>query len=139
MDDPYKLERFVEAQQPVFDRVCQELSQGRKQSHWMWYVFPQIRGLGRSHMAQRYAIASREEADAYLRHPLLGPRLRQCAGLLLQVEGRTIGQIMGWPDDLKLRSSMTLFAQAAADKQIFLDVLNKYYGGQPDPGTLERL
>jgi uncharacterized protein (DUF1810 family) len=139
MDDPYKLERFVQAQERVYDRVCAELRQGSKRSHWMWFVFPQIRGLGQSHMAKRYAIASREEAEAYLHHPVLGPRLRQCAGLLLQIQGQPIGEIMGWPDDLKLRSSMTLFAQATADRQIFLDVLEKYYRGQLDAATLERL
>jgi uncharacterized protein (DUF1810 family) len=139
MDDPYQLERFVTAQAPVFARVCEELRQGSKRSHWMWFVFPQIGGLGRSTMARRYAIASRDEAAAYLQHPVLGPRLRQCAALLLQIKGRSIETIMGWPDDLKLRSSMTLFAQVAADKQIFLEVLDKYYGGELDAATLERL
>lgn len=139
MSDPYHLERFVAAQDRVFDQVCSELKQGKKRSHWMWFVFPQIRGLGHSDMAQRYAIGSREEAQAYLDHPVLGPRLRQCASHLMQVEGRSIGEILGYPDDLKLRSSMTLFARVAKDNQIFVDVLEKYFAGQLDPATLERL
>lgn len=139
MSDPYHLERFVAAQDRVFDQVCSELKQGKKRSHWMWFVFPQMRGLGHSDMAQRYAIGSREEAQAYLDHPVLGPRLRQCASHLMQVEGRSIGEILGYPDDLKLRSSMTLFARVAKDNQIFVDVLEKYFAGQLDPATLERL
>lgn len=139
MSDPYHLERFVAAQDRVFDQVCSELKQGKKRSHWMWFVFPQIRGLGHSDMAQRYAIGSLEEAQAYLDHPVLGPRLRQCASHLMQVEGRSIGEILGYPDDLKLRSSMTLFARVAKDNQIFVDVLEKYFAGQLDPATLERL
>jgi uncharacterized protein (DUF1810 family) len=139
MSDPYNLERFVAAQDPVFERVRKELSQGRKRSHWMWFVFPQIHGLGRSGMAQRYAIRSREEAGAYLAHPVLGPRLRECAALLMQTDGRSIEEIMGFPDDLKLRSSMTLFARITDDNQIFLDVLTRYFGSQLDMETIRRL
>jgi len=139
MKDLFNLQRFVEAQDPVFEQVLAELSQGRKRSHWMWFIFPQIRGLGHSPMAQRYAISSLEEARAYLEHPVLGPRLRECVKLLMQVEGPSIQQILGWPDYLKFRSSLTLFAQATGDNQIFLDALEKFYGGEPDPLTLERL
>jgi len=139
MKDLFNLQRFVEAQEPIFEQVLAELSQGRKRSHWMWFIFPQIRGLGHSLMAQRYAISSLEEARAYLVHPVLGPRLRECVKLLMQVEGPSIQQILGWPDYLKFRSSLTLFAQATGDNQIFLDALEKFYGGEPDPLTLERL
>ena len=105
----------------------------------MWFVFPQLRGLGFSAMANRYAIASRAEAAAYLDHPVLGPRLRQCTRLVTEVEGRTIGEIFGPPDDLKFRSSMTLFAQAASDNGVFIDALRKYFAGALDPTTLDRL
>jgi uncharacterized protein (DUF1810 family) len=137
--DPYNLERFVEAQAPVYEEVRAELRAGRKRSHWMWFVFPQIAGLGGSAMAVRYAISSREEAAAYLAHPLLGPRLRECAGLVLQVEGRPLDEILGEIDALKFRSSMTLFAHAADDNQLFLDALRKYFAGEADPLTLARL
>src|SRR6185437_4206530 len=133
------LERFIAAQEPVIERVLAELRAGRKTSHWMWFVFPQIQGLGHSPMAQRYAIASRAEAEAYLHHPILGPRLRECTRLVIAVEGRSIEEILGSPDDLKFRSSMTLFAHATPDNQIFLDGLAKYFGGEEDPRTLERL
>lgn len=133
------LQRFVDAQNPVFDQVCTELGQGQKRGHWMWFIFPQLAGLGHSDMAIRFAIASRQEAEAYLAHPILGPRLRQCAQLVLDVEGRTIQQILGYPDDLKFRSSMTLFAHSTADNRIFQDALEKYFGGKPDPLTLDRL
>lgn len=139
MDDPYDLQRFVTAQDPVFARVLAELRQGRKTSHWMWFVFPQIRGLGHSPMAQRYAIGSRAEAVAYLAHPVLGPRLRECTQLVSAVEGRTIGDIFGSPDDMKFRSSMTLFAHATADNEVFLAALRKYCAGEFDPATLDRL
>jgi uncharacterized protein (DUF1810 family) len=133
------LQRFVDAQKPVFDQVCAELGQGQKRGHWMWFIFPQLAGLGHSDMAVKYAIASREQAEAYLEHPILGPRLRQCTQLVLNVEGRTIHQILGYPDDLKFRSSMTLFAHATADNQIFQDALHKYFAGEPDPLTLQRI
>lgn len=133
------LERFVQAQEPVIDRVRAELRAGRKASHWMWFVFPQIQGLGHSPMAQRFALASRVEAEAYLRHAILGPRLRECTQLVTAVAGRRIEEIFGYPDDLKFRSCMTLFAHATADNQVFHDALRKYFGGQEDPATLERL
>lgn len=141
--DPYDLRRFVEAQDPVFERVRAELREGRKRSHWMWFVFPQIAGLGRSEIAKKFAIASRREAEAYLRHPVLGARLRECTRLVNSVEGRPIEEIFGAPDDLKFRSSMTLFAKAATEvapgDKVFEDALRKYFGGRPDPATLERL
>ena len=137
--DPYDLRRFVDAQARVFEQVRAELREGRKRSHWMWFVFPQVAGLGHSVMARRYAISSREEAEAYLRHPVLGPRLRECARLVSLVKGRSIGQIFGAPDDMKFRSSMTLFARSTADNAVFEEALRKYFEGKPDPATLERL
>ena len=137
--DPYDLQRFVDAQSSVIDRVRSELRAGRKQSHWMWFIFPQMAGLGMSAMSRRFAIASIEEARAYLAHPVLGARLRECVGLLDAVEGRSIHRIMGSPDDVKLRSSLTLFHQAADDPAIFRKALDKYYGGAFDPLTLERM
>lgn len=140
MNDPHDLQRFVDAQAPVFEQVCTELRAGRKRSHWMWFVFPQIRGLGHSETARRFAIASREEAEAYLQHSLLGPRLRECTRLVNLIEGRSIGQIFGHPDDLKFRSSMTLFAHVPPDNRVFQEALKKYFGGQADDClTLERL
>lgn len=137
--DPFDLKRFVDAQEPVYGDVVDELRAGRKRSHWMWFVFPQLHGLGGSAMAARFGIASLEEAGAYLRHELLGKRLRECARLVTAVQGRSIGQIFGSPDDLKLCSSMTLFARATDDNQDFLAVLDKYYDGRQDRLTLERL
>lgn len=137
--DPFDLKRFVDAQRPVYDDVVAELRAGRKRSHWMWFVFPQLRGLGGSAMAARFGIASLDEAGAYLRHELLGPRLHECARLVSAVQGRSIGQIFGSPDDLKLRSSMTLFARATEDNADFVAVLDKYYGGRYDELTLDRL
>jgi uncharacterized protein (DUF1810 family) len=139
MDDPHNLQRFVDAQSPVYERVCSELRDGRKRSHWMWFIFPQIRGLGYSELASRFAISGREEAEAYLQHPILGPRLRECTRLVNLVEGHAIDRILGYPDDLKFRSSMTLFAQATPDNQVFNEALWKYFGGEPDQATLERL
>jgi len=136
---PGHLERFVQAQEPVIAQVLAELRAGRKTSHWIWFVFPQIQGLGISATAQHFALASRLEAEAYLRHPVLGPRLRQCTALVNAVEGRGIDEIFGYPDNLKFRSSMTLFAHAAADNQVFMDALRKYFGGEYDPLTLDRL
>src|SRR5579862_4035190 len=115
MDHPYDLQRFVSAQNPVYEQVRAELRGGRKESHWIWYIFPQIRGLGHSQTAATFGIASREEAEAYLKHPVLGPRLRECTRLVNRVEGRSVNQIFGYPDDLKFRSSMTLFASVAPD------------------------
>ena len=138
-DDPHDLERFVAAQAPVFGQVLEELGQGRKATHWMWFVFPQIAGLGLSAMSRRYAIASLEEAQAYLAHPVLGPRLRQCTGILLGIEGLSARAIFGSPDDMKLHSSMTLFARAAPEEALFGQVLDRYFDGKPDLATLERL
>ena len=137
--DPFDLQRFVDAQAPVYDRVLTELREGRKRSHWMWFVFPQIAGLGSSPMAQRYAIGSRAEAAAYLAHHELGPRLRECARLVTATEGRSIHDILGSPDDLKFHSSMTLFAEAAPADADFRAALDKYFGGKPDASTLARL
>ena len=138
-EDPYNLQRFVDAQAPVYARVVAELRQGQKQSHWMWFIFPQIEGLGSSPTAQKYAIASRAEAIAYLDHPVLGPRLHECTRLVTAIPDRSIDAILGYPDDLKFRSSMTLFASVAEDKADFADALDKYYGGAMDRATLERL
>ncbi len=129
----------MDAQAAVYGHVVDELQHGRKRSHWMWFVFPQLRGLGGSPMAARYGISSLEEARAYLRHDVLGPRLHECARLVNQVEGRAIGAIFGSPDDLKLCSSMTLFARATDDNQDFVALLDKYYGGREDQLTLARL
>ena len=137
MNDP--LQRFVDAQNPVFEQVCAELREGRKQTHWMWFIFPQIKGLGTSPMAIEFAISSRQEAEAYLKHSVLGPRLRECTRLVNQVEGRSVNQIFGYPDDLKFRSSMTLFASTSCENEIFKDALRRYFGGEPDRSTLERL
>jgi uncharacterized protein (DUF1810 family) len=136
---PFDLQRFVEAQAPIYEQVRAELRAGHKRSHWMWFVFPQIAGLGQSEMARRYAISSLVEAQAYLAHPVLGPRLRDCTGWVNSVEGRSIEDIFGHPDDLKFHSSMTLFARAAEDPVIFDAALRKYFGGQSDRLTLARL
>ncbi len=138
--DPYQLERFVAAQDPVFGEVRAELAAGHKQSHWMWFIFPQLRGLGSSPMAERYAIGSLAEARAYLAHPLLGERLRRCTELVNRVEGRSAQEIFGYPDYLKFRSSMTLFARAAAGaSEPFAEALAKYFAGEDDPLTRELL
>jgi uncharacterized protein (DUF1810 family) len=139
MTDPYDLARFVEAQDPVYAGVVGELRAGRKRSHWMWFVFPQLRDLGRSAAAKRYGIGSRDEAVAYLAHDTLGPRLRECARLVAGVDGRSAEQVMGQVDALKLRSSMTLFANVTDDDRDFVDVLERFYDGEPDPLTLELL
>jgi uncharacterized protein (DUF1810 family) len=133
------LERFVEAQSSAYEQVKRELRAGRKQSHWMWFIFPQIAGLGRSLMAQRYAIASLDEAARYLDHPVLGPRLRECTRLVNEVEGRAIGEIFGYPDDRKFHSSMTLFARAGKDREAFREALAKYFGGEEDAATVARI
>jgi|SRR5579863_2015307 uncharacterized protein (DUF1810 family) len=139
MDDPYHLRRFVDAQNPVYQQVCSELTAGHKRGHWIWFIFPQIAGLGSSPMANEFGIKSLAEAEAYLRHPVLGPRLRECARLVTYVEGRSIDQILGYPDNLKFRSSMTLFAHGTSDNQVFMDALRKYFEGRFDPLTLDRL
>ncbi|HWC29950.1 MAG TPA: DUF1810 domain-containing protein [Dehalococcoidia bacterium] len=139
MDDPFNLQRFVDAQAPIYDQVCIELSRGRKASHWMWFIFPQIVGLGSSPMAQHYAIGSGAEATAYASHSLLGSRLRECTAMVNAISGSTAHEIFGSPDDLKFRSCLTLFAVCAQDAGIFQDALDRYYGGESDPLTLARL
>jgi len=139
VDDPYDLERFVTAQEPVLDRVLAELRRGRKASHWMWFVFPQVAGLASSPTAQHYALSGLDEARAYLAHPVLGPRLVECAELAAAVEDGSAAEVFGYPDDLKLRSSMTLFARAAPDTPAFAAVLDRYFDGEPDQRTLDRL
>ncbi len=138
-NDLYNLQRFVDAQSQVFENVCAELREGFKSGHWMWFIFPQIEGLGSSNLARQFAISSRDEAEAYLIHPILGPRLRHCTRLISLVEGRSIDKIFGYPDDLKFHSSMTLFANATSDNQVFKDALHKYFGDEQDRLTLERL
>jgi len=137
--DPYALQRFVDAQRAVYSQAVTELRAGRKESHWMWYIFPQIKGLGHSAMAQKYAISSVTEATEYLNHPELGKRLRECTRLVTVINGRSIQDIFGYPDHLKFHSSMTLFAHATDDNQIFLDALRKYYRSEFDQQTIERL
>ena len=137
--DPYNLGRFVRAQDGVFDRVLRELRSGVKMGHWMWFIFPQIKGLGQSPISIEFAISSPDEARAYLQHSVLGPRLKECTRLVLLVEGRSVEEIFGSPDDMKFRSSMTLFAQVSPDDDIFLRALQKYFGGVPDRLTLDRL
>ncbi|HEY2212508.1 MAG TPA: DUF1810 domain-containing protein [Bradyrhizobium sp.] len=138
MTDSFDLQRFVDAQAPVYQRVVAELRHGQKQSHWMWFIFPQLAGLGQSPMARRFAIRSREEAVAYLRHGVLGSRLRECTALVAAVEGHTIREILGSPDDLKFCSSMTLFGAVSSDA-VFADAIAKFYGGRPDRRTLDLL
>jgi uncharacterized protein (DUF1810 family) len=140
MSDRFDLDRFVEAQAGVYEQACAELRAGRKRSHWMWFVFPQIRGLGSSEMAVRYGISGQEEARAYLDHPVLGPRLLECAGIVVGLEGKTVGEIFGYPDDLKFHSSMTLFGEVEGPaERVFHQALKKYFGGKTDQATLERL
>ena len=137
--DPFDLQRFVDAQARVYPDVLDELRAGRKRSHWIWFIFPQVDGLGSSPTAARYAISSLDEARAYLRHDVLGPRLHECTRLVNAVQGRSIGEIFGSPDDMKVRSSMTLFARATTDNEDFVELLARYYGGEEDPLTRERL
>jgi uncharacterized protein (DUF1810 family) len=137
-NDPYDLDRFVRAQAPDYDRALSELRDGRKRSHWMWYIFPQIEGLGRSPMSVRYSIKSPAEARAYLDHPVLGPRLRECAAVVRDIVGRSALEIFGSPDDLKLRSCATLFA-AVSNDGVFEQLLRKYFDGEHDKETLRRL
>jgi uncharacterized protein (DUF1810 family) len=138
-DDRYDLRRFVEAQSGLYEQVCRELEGGRKRSHWMWFIFPQLKGLGHSAMAERYGISTRAEAEAYLAHPVLGARLRHCTELVMAVEGRSVEQIFGTPDDMKFRSSMTLFASVEAEGSVFRRALEKYFAGKPDQLTIDRL
>jgi uncharacterized protein (DUF1810 family) len=141
MDDPFRLDRFTAAQDlgQAYERAVAELRAGRKATHWMWFVFPQVQGLGLSEMSRRYAISGRAEARAYLRHPVLGPRLAQCAGILAALPAVTAEQVLGPVDALKLRSSMTLFAAADPSEPVFPAVLARFFGGQPDEATLTRL
>jgi uncharacterized protein (DUF1810 family) len=129
----------VDAQAPVYEQVRQELKVGRKKSHWMWFIFPQIAGLGQSPMSIRFAVASLDEAKAYLAHPVLGARLRECAQLTLDVEAKTARDIFGGIDEMKFRSSMTLFARAASDEDLFQRCIDKYFAGASDPTTLAKL
>jgi uncharacterized protein (DUF1810 family) len=138
-DDPFDLARFVAAQAPTYAGVLAELAAGRKRTHWIWYIFPQLRGLGRSDTARRYGLSGRAEAEAYLAHPVLGPRLRACTQSMLDIEGRSLTAIMAFPDDLKFISCMTLFGACAADPALFDAALAKYAGGQPDIATLDLL
>ncbi len=137
-NDQFDLNRFTSAQDKVYDRVLAELKNGRKRSHWMWYIFPQLDGLGRSTTARRYAIKSIEEAIAYLNHPVLGSRLLECANTVLAIEGKTASEIFGYPDDLKLKSSMTLFS-TVADDSVFVRVLDKYFQSERDDRRLQLL
>jgi len=137
--DPYNLYRFVEAQEPVIQDVKQELRSGRKQSHWMWFIFPQMEGLGRSQRSKHYGISSQNEAEAYLEHPILGPRLRECAELVNAIDDRSALEIFGSPDNKKFRSSMTLFDTIAPDPSPFSTALKQYFESQPDQKTLELL
>ena len=138
-DDPFNLARFLAAQAAVYARVVEELREGSKSTHWMWFVFPQVRGLGMSAMAERFSISGVAEAAAYAAHPILGARLRECVRLVNQLQGLSARQIFGTPDDLKFRSSMTLFAAADSNEPLFRGALSKYYGGEPDPRTLSLL
>lgn len=139
MTDAYNLHRFLDSQAPTYDTVLAELRAGRKSSHWIWFIFPQIAGLGRSGMAQQFAIGSLDEAKAYLQHPVLGPRLRECTQLVLDVEGRSVEEIFGYPDYLKFRSCLTLFMTATSGNKIFKDALLKYFDDKPDQLTLDLL
>jgi uncharacterized protein (DUF1810 family) len=137
--DPHHLQRFVDAQRPIYPQVLAELRAGQKETHWMWFVFPQLKGLGTSPTAQKFAIDSLDGARAYLDHPTLGPRLRECTRLVTTLEGRSVEDIFGYPDHLKFHSSMTLFAHAADEKQLFVDALKKYFCAKFDKQTIARL
>lgn len=137
--DPFNLQRFVEAQEPIYQQVTSELRAGEKMSHWMWFIFPQIQGLGWSETSIEFAISGLEEARAYLAHPVLGARLKECTQLVLRVENRSAARIFMSPDDMKFRSCMTLFAQVSPEDDIFSMALKKYFRGVPDQLTLDRL
>ena len=139
MSNAYNLQRFLDAQEGVYDTVLAELRAGRKSSHWIWFIFPQIAGLGHSAMAQQFAITSLDEAKAYLQHSVLGQRLRECTQLVLNVEGRSIDEIFGYPDNLKFRSCMTLFMASTTDNTLFKNALHKYFDSQPEQMTLDIL
>lgn len=144
--DPYDLKRFIDAQNHLagpdvcmFDQACRELREGQKRSHWMWFIFPQLRGLGWSAMSNRYGISGLREAEAYSKHPVLGPRLCECTRLVLGISHCSVEEIFGEPDDAKFRSSMTLFGQTLGDNRLFHEALQKYFNGKPDTRTLELL
>jgi uncharacterized protein (DUF1810 family) len=137
--DPFNLSRFVQAQDETYTQALSELKLGRKESHWMWYLFPQLDGLGSSPITKRYAIKSEDEARAYLKHPTLGPRLLECAEAILSVDGKSACEILGSPDDLKLKSCATLFAHVSPSGSVFEQILEKFYSGEPDPATLRLL
>ncbi len=137
--DPFKLDRFMDAQENVYDAVISQLKQGRKTSHWMWFIFPQSAGLGQSDTSKYFEIKSKEEAIQYLKHPILGPRLVKCTEIVLGLDGLSAHEIFGSPDVYKLQSSMTLFAQVSDEGSIFTRVLDKYYDGKPDQATLRLL
>ncbi len=139
MNDPYDLNRFLTAQKSTYETALSEIRNGRKQSHWMWFIFPQIVGLGRTETSQTYAIKSREEAIAYLDHPTLGERLREASEALLSLKNKSATEVFGTPDDLKLRSRMTLFKSVSTDNEVFLQVLDRFYGGEEDPQTVRIL
>jgi uncharacterized protein (DUF1810 family) len=139
MTDVFNLQRFIDAQNGVYTSVLEELRAGEKRSHWMWFVFPQIRGLGGTPTSRAYAISSRDEAKAYSEHPILGARLRECTQLLMAVKDRTAEQIFTYPDNLKFRSCLTLFEESATEPGIFRAALLRYFGGKPDPLTLDIL
>ncbi len=138
-DDAYNLRRFVDVQDRWYECACRELSAGYKQSHWMWFIFPQLKGLGHSAMANHYGLSSLAEAQAYLAHAALGSRLRRITEIVVQVRGRSVEQIFGYPDDLKFRSCMTLFANAAGGSNVFQEALQKFFDGKPDQLTLDLL
>ena len=137
--DPFKLERFLAAQADVYSEVIAELRAGEKTSHWMWFIFPQIRGLGRSPVAREFAISGREEARAYLQHPVLGPRLIECTELVMRIRGRSLAEVFGSPDDMKFRSSMTLFSRVAPERSLFGEAIRRYCDGEADALTLQEL
>lgn len=139
MEDSYQLERFVSAQDPFYEAVVSELRRGQKVGHWMWFIFPQVSGLGRTATSRQYAISSLPEAQAYRRHPILGPRLTECARILGEIKGKSAREIFGSLDAMKLRSSMTLFMLAAPDEPLFTEVLKKYFDGSPDEKTISLL
>jgi uncharacterized protein (DUF1810 family) len=139
MNDIYQLQRFLNAQEDIYPDVIRELNQGRKESHWMWYIFPQIKGLGNSHISQKYALGSLEEATAYVQHPILGYRLHECTEIIVSTEGYSVEKIFGYPDHLKFHSSMTLFSQVENHNPIFDSALSKYFDNQKDHLTLDVL
>jgi uncharacterized protein (DUF1810 family) len=139
MEDPFHLQRFVDAQNSIYGNVVNELRRGEKRTHWMWFIFPQVVGLGRTPTAERYSIKSIEEAKAYIVHPILGVRLQECTKLVISIDGKTANQIFGFPDDLKFCSSMTLFNHVAEDNNIFLNAITKFYAGREDDLTIKIL